>query len=193
MSAVNAPFGFLPVFHPSGLVRAQGFLSAVPSGYGSNIFKGQPVAINGANGNIEPVTANNVDFIGIFAGIEMADSQGRPMYMPNFVAGSTFPSTVTPVVYVYTDPAIVYEVQADGSVARTALGRQVNISNFAAGSTLTGLSQATVGSTIVTAGSQGQWAIQDVSRRPDNAWGDAFTVLQVRIARQQQVANKVGI
>lgn len=193
MSAVNAPFGFLPVFHPSGLVRAQGFKSAIPTGYASNIFKGQPVAIDGSNGNIIPVAANNVDFIGVFAGITFLDAQSRPIYFPAWLASQVITQPQETVVWVYTDPQIVYSAQADGSVARTALGREVNISNFAAGSTLTGLSQATLAATPVTAGQQGQWFVHDVSRRPDNDWGDAFTVLQVRMARSQQVANKVGI
>lgn len=193
MSAVNAPFGFLPVYHPSGLIRARGYKQAIPSAFATQILKGQVVTINGANGNVEPIAANSVDFVGVFAGVEFLDAFGRPNKSPYWPAGQVLQSALEMIVWLWDDPLIVFEVQADGSVARTALGREVNTSNFAAGSALTGQSQCTVGATIVTAASQGQWYVQDVSRRPDNDWGDAFTVLQVVMARNIHVANKVGI
>ena len=86
---------------------------------------------------------------------------------------------------------IEFEVQASGSVAQTAIGDQVNVNNFAANAA--GYSQATVDPTVVAAGNQGQFRVMGLALRPDNAWGDAFTILRVAIARHQFVANKVAI
>ena len=52
-----------------------------------------------------------------------------------------------------------------------------------AGSTTTGLSQATLGaSTAVTNGQQAQMRVVDLGQGVDNAWGDAYTVVRVQLA-----------
>jgi hypothetical protein len=38
MSAISAPFGLRPAFHPSGLDRAQALANGIPSGYATNIL-----------------------------------------------------------------------------------------------------------------------------------------------------------
>jgi predicted transcriptional regulator len=48
------------------------------------------------------------------------------------------------VAYFYNDQNIVYEIQADGSMAQTSIGNEYNFNNVTAGSTTTGLSQATL-------------------------------------------------
>ena len=45
MSATSAPFGLRPVYHPSGLDRAQALANIIESGYAANILKGQAVKI----------------------------------------------------------------------------------------------------------------------------------------------------
>lgn len=93
----------------------------------------------------------------------------------------------------WTDPNTVYEIQADGSVAATAVGAQTDFTNIGTGSTSTGLSTATANSTVEAGAAQGQLRIIGVAPYADNAWGDAYTVLRVQIAQSQYVANKVGI
>jgi hypothetical protein len=97
------------------------------------------------------------------------------------------------VAYFYNDPNIVYEIQADGSVAQTALGLDANLSNFAAGSNVTGLSQATMVATPLSTGAQGQVQILDIAPYPGNDWGDAFTIVRVQVARRQIAAVVPGI
>ena len=58
MSAVSAPFGLRPSFHPSGLDRAIALANGIASGYSSGILKGQPVALD-TSGNIIAATATN--------------------------------------------------------------------------------------------------------------------------------------
>lgn len=191
MSAVNAPFGFRPVFHPSGIIRPRSLKAGIASGFGTAILQGQPVLLTTA-GVLNPVTANNVDFVGVFAGVEYTPTGGQRRVVSNYWPASATYDTGTCIAYFYDDPWLVYEAQADGSVAQTAIGDQTNITNFSNGSTVTGLSQATVSSTLVGVGVQGQWRVLDQGLGVDNDWGDAFTVLRLQIARHQYVTSKVA-
>lgn len=192
MPAVSAPFGMRPVYHPTGLDRAHRYQNALLQGYSENIFKFQPVRLN--NGLIEVTALTAQDWLGVFAGIMFFDAYGRPTYAPNWVDSATF-STAGPVwVFVWDDPGIVYEVQANGVVAETAIGDQADFAaSMLTGSNLTGLSAGEIAVPLVGAGVQGMVRIIDIQLRPDNDWGDAFPIVQVQNARSQYVSNKVAI
>ena len=192
MSATNAPFGLRPAFHPSGLDRAQALAGGIPSAYSSDILKGQAVLYVAGSGVIEPVNATGDAVSGAFAGVEFTDTTGRRR-VSNYWPANTAYQTGSCVAYFYNDPNIVYEIQADGSVAQTAIGLDANLSNFAAGSNVTGLSQATLNASILSTGVQGQVQILDIAPYPDNDWGDAFTIVRVQVARRQIAAVVPGI
>lgn len=192
MSATNAPFGLRPAFHPSGLDRAQALAGGIPSAYNTDILKGQAVLYVAGSGVIEPVNATGDALSGAFAGVEWTDTTGRRR-VSNYWPANTAYQTGSCVAYFYNDPNIVYEIQADGSVAQTAIGADANLSNFAAGSNVTGLSQATMVATPLSTGTQGQLQILDLAPYPDNAWGDAFTIVRVQVARRQIAAVVPGI
>lgn len=192
MSATNAPFGLRPAFHPSGLDRAQALAGGIPSGYSSDILKGQPVLYVAGSGVIEPVNATGDAVSGAFAGVEFTDTTGRRR-VSNYWPANTAYQTGSCVAYFYNDPNIVYEIQADGSVAQTAIGLDANFSNFAAGSNVTGLSQATLNASVLSTGVQGQVQVLDIAPYPDNNWGDAYTIVRVQVARRQIAAVVPGI
>jgi hypothetical protein len=192
MSATSAPFGLRPAFHPSGLDRAQALAGGIPSGYASDILKGQPVLYVAGSGVIEPVNATGDAVSGAFAGVEFTDTTGRRR-VSNYFPANTAYQTGSCVAYFYNDPNIVYEIQAAGSVAQTSIGLDANFSNFAAGSNVTGLSQATLNASILSTGVQGQVQILDIAPYPDNDWGDAFTIVRVQVARRQIAAVVPGI
>ena len=190
MSSTNAPFGLRPAFHPTGFDRAQALANGIASAYNTDILKGQPVKLN-SSGNIVVAAAGD-SFQGAFAGVEWTDTTGRRRvsnYWPAntaYVAGSC-------VAYFYNDPNIVYEIQADGSLAQTAIGDQANLSNTTAGSNTTGLSQCTLSTTLAGAGNTAQMRIVDIAPYPDNAWGDAYTVVRATINQSQYQATVVAI
>jgi hypothetical protein len=185
----NAPSGFQPSFHSSGFDRASPY--NIAANYNVNLFKNQPVILN-TNGTIAVGTAA-ADLIGVFAGVEYTDPTGRPVYAPNWIA-STPTAPNTPIrAWVYDDPEIVYRVQLDGTAAQTIVGDQADITNIGAGNVSVGLSQATLSATPVGAGAQGQFRILGVAPEVDNAFGDPFVAVQVKLARSQLVANKVAI
>ena len=162
------------------------------SGYTSDILKGQPVKYIAGSGVIQPVTATSDAVSGAFAGVEWTDTTGRRR-VSNYWPANTAYQTGSCVAYFYNTPDIVYEIQADGSVAQTAVGLDANFSNFAAGSNVTGLSQATLVATPLSTGTQGQVQILNIAPYPGNAWGDAYTIVQVQMARRQMAAVVPGI
>jgi hypothetical protein len=185
MSATASPFGLRPAFHPSGLDRAQALAGGIPSGYSSNILKGQPVKYVASSGTIAPVTSTEA-FSGAFAGVEWTDTTGRRR-VSNYWPANTAYIAGSCVAYFYNDSNIVYEIQADASVAQTAIGNEANFTsaNLANGSTTTGLSQATLSASLVGNGVQGQMRIVDIAPYVDNAWGDAYTIVRAVVANSQ--------
>ena len=181
MSATSAPFGLRPAFHPSGLDRAQALAGGITSGYATQILKGQPVAYSPSNGVIVAITANstNAAWSGAFAGVQWTDTTGRAR-VSNYWPANTAYTAGTCVAYFYNDQNIVYEIQADGSMAQTTIGNEYLFTNVTAGSSTTGLSQATLGaSTAVGNATQGQMRVVDLAPYVDNAWGDSYTIVRV--------------
>jgi len=184
MSSTSAPFGLRPAFHPSGLDRAQALAGGITSGYSTAILKGQPVAYSASAGVIIPLTTNPasgsaVAWSGAFAGVEWTDTTGRRR-VSNYWPANTSYTAGSCVAYFYNDQNIVYEIQADGSMAQTTLGNGYNFTNVTAGSTTTGLSQATLGAGTASGNSAvGQMRVVDLAPYVDNAWGDAYTIVRV--------------
>jgi len=199
MSSVSAPFGLRPAFFPTGLERAQCLQNGITSGYAANILKGQPVAYvnaanvgstGSANGTIiaaqapgSASTSQQYAVSGSFQGVEYTDTTGRRRVSNYWPSGTTVQSGSITNAYFYNDLNIVYEIQADGSMAQTSIGNEYLFTNITSGSSTTGLSQATLGSaTAVGNGNQGQMRVVDLGQGVDNAWGDAYTVVRVQLS-----------
>ena len=182
MSATSAPFGLRPAFHPSGLDRAQALAGGIVSAYNADILKGQPVKYD-TNGTIVPASGSEA-FVGAFAGVEWTDTTGRRR-VSNYWPANTAYQTGSCVAYFYNDPNIVYEIQADGTLAQTSIGDEANITNATAGSNTTGLSQATLSTSLAGANGVAAMRIVDIAPYPDNNWGDAYVIVRATIAQFQ--------
>jgi hypothetical protein len=187
MSSVSAPFGLRPVYHPSGEVRPRD--GTITSGTAVNIFQNAPVRIDPTTGDILPATAGAGNtLVGVFQGVEYTNAQGRRT-VSNWWPSGTVALAGDPgtIVYYTQDQFITYEIQANGSIPRTALGA---MSSFTAqsGDTGTGLSTVMLSSAVVDTASQLQ--IIGIRKGPDNDWGDAFTVVEVQIAQHQLLAAR---
>ena len=184
MSAVSAPFGFRPAYNPIGLDRAKKY--TIATGYTTPLYEGMPVVLD-TNGTLT-VGATGVDLIGVFAGCEYIDANGKPnvsTYWPG-TAGAT-----NIVAWVYDDPNNVYEVQASGAVPQTAIGDQsdvINPTNNSNGRSTSGLDASLKG-----AAASGQFRIVGFGQQLDNAPGDAYTICQVQIARHVYITSKNAI
>lgn len=195
MASVSNPYGIRPAYSPQGDANARGIVGGIASGYGTTILKYQPVALN-SSGNIV-IAAVTGDIYGIFAGVTWVDAQGVPHSSDQWTAGTLYTPTLgaSPIyAWIWDDPNMVFSVQADGSLAQsTSIGAQVDFSNITAGSTTTGLSACTVNASTVTTSGQNQLRIVALDPAIGNAWGDAFTMVQVQIAQHQYIANKVAV
>lgn len=185
MSSTSTPYGFIPIRHPSGQNRARPYTIATT--YATAIGKGDAVILN-TDGTLNIGTATN-DIIGIFDGVEYIDANGVPTKSPNWPAAGVGTSIVA---WVWDDPSTEFRVQADGAIALTAVGAQADM---VAGTvnTTTGLSAQVLNSTIEAGGAQGQFTILELFPAVNNAWGDTYTEVIVKIAQHQYVSNKVGI
>ena len=186
MSATSAPFGLRPAFHPSGIIRPTAM--SIESGYNANILQFQPVKI-GASGTIEAAAATEAAIVGTFMGVEFTDSDGRRRVSNKWTA-STAATDI--VAYVTTDPAIVYEIQANSSLVITDIGSQADFASVTAGSTTTGLSAAMLDAAQKTSSGNEILRIVNLGTEIDNAWGDAYTIVQVQISEHQFVADKAA-
>ena len=215
MSNTAAPYGFLPSWHPSGIIRPTAYVSTNAtdglrlSASTLAIYKGQPVIMGiGSGGGIDgataatgrmvvrPWTANSEKLHGVFAGIEYVDATGKPVVSDTYPAGQTFLSGARQVVYIWDDPLIVYRAQMDGAIAVGAYGltgKQVNGSNFAAGSTQTGLSQATLSLTAPATNSQGQFRVVKIANDIDNTSSDTYPNFEVVIQYSLYLTNVVSL
>ena len=187
MPSTSAAFGLRPVFHPSGIIRPTAM--TIESGYGSNILQFQPVYI-GASGTIEAAAATEAAIVGTFMGVEFTDTDGRRRVSNKWTAST---SATDIVAYVTTDPAIVYEIQANSSLVITDIGAQADFASVTAGSTTTGLSAAMLDAAQKTTSGNEILRIVNLGTEIDNAWGDAYTIVQVQISEHQFVANRAAI
>lgn len=195
MSATAAAMGLMPVYHPSGLIRADAF-TILPT-YNTSIFKGDPVIL-GANGTVTVGTAAAA-LMGVFAGCEYVDSTGKPTVSNFYPASQSVLSGSVITAWVYTDPAIVYEIQAVGQLSATLatamafIGDEADIT-YVAGSTSTGLSACNLNTaSMAGAGSQKQFRIVGPGLAPDNAITDLYPILRVTLANTQLRAPTTAV
>lgn len=185
MSTTSQPFGLRPAFSPSGVVRPTAY--SIATGYPANILQNQPVKI-GTNGTIEAAAIGD-RFIGTFQGVEFTDSDGRRRVSNKWTA-STAATDI--VAYVTLDPTIVYEIQANGPIAVTDIGKQANYTTITAGSTVTGLSALMLDTASLTDSGNEALRIIGIATGPDNVAGDNFTIVEVQVAEHQNVADRAA-
>jgi hypothetical protein len=201
MSTVLNPYGLRPAYSPQGMAACRTYPNGIASGYATGILKYQPVALNSSGQLVAATTA--ADWIGVFAGVRYIDASGIPHVYDQWTAGTVYSSTTGNIsagygieVSIWDDPNMVFQIQADGSLAQS-IGGQVNFSNLTAGSTTVGLSACTAQASSLTTSGQGQLRIVELAPTPAlngvNLWGDAYTEIRVMNARSQYIANKVAV
>jgi hypothetical protein len=219
MATTLKPFGLKPAYHPSGLDRATPFVgtntfqtgSSFSAPYslsaGEAFYQYQPVAVN-ASGQLTYAAATTTRLIGSFDGVEFTDSQGRRS-VAKYITKEALDASTQIVFWLFTDPALVYEIQAAGSIASTAIGKEFNFSATAGYTTASGtvvgvsggagFSTTALNPTAVAAGAQGQVKVVGLGREVAyptgelNQWGDTNTIVQVQIANSQLVAPSIAV
>lgn len=188
MASVLAPFGMRAAYHLSGVIRPTGYM-ALASGYSSAIYQGSPVTITGGKLALATAGAGN-RIAGNFLGVEYVDATGKPNWSNYWPAAQATLGSVDAKAYVNLDPDIVYEIQADGSVAQTAVGSQAALKNAGSGSAQLGTSTAVLDSTTISSVTANQLRIIGITPGADNVFGDTYTIVQVMVSQHVNVASQ---
>jgi hypothetical protein len=221
MATTFKPFGLKPAYHPSGLDRATPFVGTNSYTPGSGDFTApyslsagqafyqyQPVAVN-ASGQltIAAAAAASGTVYGVFDGVEFTDSQGRRS-VAKWASKLTLDASTQILFWIWSDPEMVYEAQANGSVTTAGIGSQYNFETdagygtadgYSIGNGGAGFSTTALNNAAVASGAQGQVRVVGLGREAafpageTNAWGDAYTIVQVKIANNAFVAPKVSV
>jgi hypothetical protein len=220
MSTTFKPFGLKPVYHPSGLDRAVPFVgtntfvtgTTFTAPYslsaGQSFFQYQPVSLT-ASGQltIANQTAASGTVYGVFDGVEYTTAEGRRT-VGKSASKTTLDAATQIVFWIFSDPALVYEAQVNGSATTASIGRQYNFDTttnyttadgYVIGTGGAGFSTTALLATAVATTVQGQVRVVGLGREVAyptgelNAWGDAYTIVQVQIANNTFVAPKVSI
>ena len=107
MANTNNPTGLRPIRHRNGGKIVQNPYS-IASAYATSLFKGDPVELTGTSMQIQRAAADNPDNLGVFAGVEYTNADGKRVYSKYWPA-STVATYI--VAFVWDDPQIIYECQ----------------------------------------------------------------------------------
>ena len=206
MAATASPYGFKAVNELGGLPYAGSTRSFLidPAGYNTNIYNGTIVYVN-SSGYLNIVTGTGADgttnsfpgsgtltgAVGVFVGCTYINAQGQVIY------AQYYPANTTGVVsaYVIDDDRAVFQVQANGTVAQSALGDNVYLANAqstSTGSTTTGNSNIAVSSTVIT--TTAAFRIVGFVNSTTSQVGDAYTDLLVKFnPGYHSYSNAVGV
>jgi hypothetical protein len=207
MASTASPYGLRAVNEIGGLPYAGSTRTFLidPAGYNTNIFNGSIVFVN-SSGYLNIVTGTGADgttnsfpgsgtltgAVGVFVGCSYYNAQGQLIF------SQYYPANTTGVVQalVIDDPDVVFQGQADGSVAQAALGSNTFLAaaqSTSTGSTTTGNSTSALESTVVTTTAAfrivGFANIQGFSQV-----GDAFTDILLKFnPGYHSYTNAVGV
>lgn len=181
MSATSAPYGLKPLTlvggSPKGAYRTFPLIANTATGF----FFGDIVNIGAGAatpvGATPTTTRNSNSPTGIFVGCSYTDTNGvfqNAQYLPAN-AYNTFNAFGPITLMIVDDPDVEFQIQASGAVANTDVGKNAALTNFGAGSTVTGNSKVQLDqSTIATSNTLGV-KIVGIATNIGNAAGDAFT------------------
>ena len=180
MSATAFPYGLRPVGKTSAGYNSHGFSTApIASGYGTAINFGDVVA-RAADGTIVKDTGTTtLTPIGVFLGCEYTDNTGRKQHAQNWPAGTVASDAKAKFE---SDPNSLFAIQADGSVAQTAVGANAAIVQTAGA---LGRSRNALQASSVATTSTLPLRIVGIAEMPENAAGDAFTDVIVKFNNHQ--------
>jgi hypothetical protein len=205
MASTASPYGLRAVNELGGLPYAGSTRSFLidPAGYNTNIFNGSIVAIN-TSGYINIVTTNGdnstpfpAGTIGVFVGCSFVNAQGQTMYSQYYPANTASVNGSAITAYVIDDDRAVFQVQAAGTLAQTALGMNVflnAVQSTSTGSTTTGNSNTAVS---ISAAATSGYAFRVVGFADTPGFstvGDAFTDILVKFnPGSHSYSNATGV
>ena len=198
MATVAAPYGLRPINLIGGQVFAGSTrLIPIASAYNTNIFYGDIVAV-ATNGTIVKVTnvGTNADqfpagVVGVFLGCTYTNPTLKYKLNAQYWPAGTVASDAQ--AYICDDPDALFQVQANGSVAQTALAGNYGVVQTA-GSTTTGDSAIALDTTTAGTATTLGFRLVDFVNGPFSTVGDAYTDCIVKFNfGQHSYYNATGV
>lgn len=182
MAASAKPFGLRPINLLGGQANSGSIrLYKIASGYATGIFYGDLVSLLASSGTIQKETGTTTATpVGVFMGCEYMSATQGLLNRNQWTASTAVPTGTTAWAYVCDDPDMLFEIQANGSLNQNCIGTNAAVVQ-GAGSTATGMSGVSLNAGSIATTATLPLRIVDWVKRPDNALGDAFTNVIVRI------------
>jgi hypothetical protein len=199
MATTAAPYGLKPV----NLIGGQPFAGStrqlkIASGYASDIFNGSVVSIvaagtveivNEVGTNADPFVAGTV---GVFVGCTYTDPNTKQKLFSQYFPSGTVASDA--MAYVVDDYDCVFQIQADDTLAQSALGINIPVVNPTAGSTVTGNSTMAADASAIAVTDTVAFKIIDFVNSTTSEVGDTFTDVLVKFnPKSHAYSNGTGI
>jgi len=191
MATTAAPYGARPV----DTLGATGFVNKIrqikiASGYGTAIFYGDFVKLVNT-GTVEKDTGTTtLTPVGIFVGCFYTDPNSNQPTYSQYWPASTVASDA--VAYVIDDPSVVFQMQADDTLAQTALGNNAAVVQTA-GSVSIGNSKNALDADSIDTTNTLPVRILGFVDGPDSAVGDAYTDVLCKFNAGHQYDNTTGV
>jgi hypothetical protein len=194
MASTLAPYGLRPI----NLLGGQGYagstrLYAIPASYAVSIQYGDPVIITNTgstrgylarfNATTTATTVTSTGggfgFVGVFVGCTYTDPTYGKVFRQNYTSGNTATDIQG---YVVDDPDALFQIQADNTLAQTALGCNAALIQTVAGNSGANINSgvALQASSIATTATL-PVRIVDFVNSTTSQIGDAYTDVIVRI------------
>jgi hypothetical protein len=139
----------------------------IASALASDIFLGDLVILTGSGKNIDVAVGAagtpSASVLGVFAGCQYVASNGDVVWAKQWATGTVTSGSQDAEAFVYTDPGIVYEVQAL-TIAAADVGLAADMEDTNAGDAATGVSRQELDSTY---GATGQLLTLGLSTKTD--------------------------
>lgn len=194
MASTSSPYGLRPL----NLLGGQGYagstrLYAIPASYAVSIQFGDPVIITNTgstrgylarfNATTTATTVTSTGggfgFVGVFVGCTYTDPTYGKVFRQTYTAGNTASDIQG---YVVDDPDALFQVQADGSLAQTALGCNAALIQTVAGNSGANIiSGVGLQASSIATTSTLPVRIVDFVNSTTSQIGDAYTDVIVRI------------
>ncbi len=182
MATVASPYGLRPTNILGGQPMSHGLRQyKIASNYNTSIFQGDLVKLV-VGGTIEKDTGTTTALpVGVFWGVEFESPAYGLNHKNSWTAGTNVKANTTVWAYVYDDPDMLFEIQADEAVAQNGIGTNAPLVQ-GSGNAATGLSGVKLdGGSIANSATLPLRIVDYVNKPGFSALGDTYTDLIVRI------------
>ena len=173
MANVDAPFGFRPVGKVgSGVNNGGTTLYTIADNYNTSVFKGDHVMASG--GYVIAGTTSGATNLGVFNGCFYIDPTSSKPTWSNYypadtktTASGSISGSTNIDAYIYDDPYYLFEIQCDGTLAKTVIGKNAD-TTLGTSSTVNGQSKTELKTSGAATTAALQLNVVGITKDPEN-------------------------